>query len=86
MIDNYIFFLLCCHLLHTHTGNLKKIPELLLSLHLHLHHCFFCSFYILHCFLQLGEQINDALLTHQNCATENRRDGEGSHKSNTENY
>lgn len=72
-----------CHLSYTHTGNFEEVPELFLSLHLHLHHCCLCGFYVSHRPLQLREQINDATLTHQNCTTEKEKD-ENIHKSHTE--
>ena len=58
----------------THPGNLQQIPELFLSLHLHLHDCRLCCLDALHRALQLREQINDALFTHQYGAVEDQRD------------
>lgn len=53
--------------LYTDTCDLEEVPELFLSLHLHLHHSRLSCFYVCYGRLQLGEQVDNAALTHQNC-------------------
>lgn len=61
----------------TYTGDLEQMPELPLSLDLHLHHRVVCILDALQGLLNAWEQVNDLLLAYQDLAVEEEEEEEG---------
>ena len=67
---------------HTVTGNLEKVPELSLSLQLHLRDRNLRRLYALHGHVQLGKQIHHMPLTQRGLT--GRRDGSNERQAETD--